>query len=103
MLPLSAAGSLHRELKKYWMDVKNQIIVFFIFIYLLQFSESRGFKHVVHGPKPARPVSENCRLITGVYELRAVPAVLFSECMQSFVDDEEEIINNQKFVNNHRD
>lgn len=88
------------------MDFKNQIIVFFIFIYLLQFSESRGFKHVVHGPKPARPVSENCRLITGVYELGAVPAVLFAECMQSFVDDddeEEEIINNHKFVNNHRD
>lgn len=59
---------------------------------------------MVHGAKPARPVSENCRSITGVYELRAVPAVLFAECMKSSVDDdEEEIINNHKFMNNHRD
>lgn len=44
--------------------IKRTPQLFFIFIYLLQFSESRGFKHVVHGPKPAHPVSENFRLIT---------------------------------------
>lgn len=48
-----------------------------------------------------RPVSESCRLITAVYELSSSCAVCRD--MQSFVDDDdEEIINNHKFVNNQR-